>query len=83
MIGDAVQQVLRGFENSDAEVVGLWMAEEEGVEEKREERAVRKLVESEGKHTEYRLWADEKYFIDEYGPSRCGERHAQGTLQLT
>lgn len=64
MVGDVVQQVLRGFEANDGEVVGLWMTEEEGVEEKREEKAVRKAVEAQG--GKFRLWVDEKYFIDEY-----------------
>lgn len=64
LIGDVVQQVLRGFEGSDGEVVELWMTEEEGVEEKREEKAVRKAVEAQG--GKFKLWVDEKYFVDEY-----------------
>lgn len=60
MVGDVVRQVL---EQLKAETVSLWMTFEEGVEEKREEKAVRKEVEGLGK--EFRLWTDEKYFIDE------------------
>jgi deoxyribodipyrimidine photo-lyase len=42
------------------------MTSEEGVEEKREERDVRRAVEEADK--DFRLWKDEKYFIDEYDP---------------
>ena len=65
-----IQEVVKGLldsyetEENEGEVVGLWMTAEEGVEEKREERAVKRAVEEHGK--EFRLWQDEKYFIDEY-----------------
>lgn len=55
MLGDVVKQVLDGFKND--EVSGLWMTDEEGVEEKREERDVRKEVEGRGQ--EFKLWKDE------------------------
>ena len=65
MVGDVVSDLLEGFKTSgSAEIYGLWMTSEEGVEEKREEREVRKVVEAQGK--EFRLWIDEKYLIDEY-----------------
>ena len=65
MVGDVVKDLLKGFKKSgSAEVFGLWMTSEEGVEEKREEREVREAVKAEGK--EFRLWVDEKYLIDEY-----------------
>ena len=51
-------------DSSKGEVVSLWMTSEEGVEEQREERDVRKAVEGEGK--EFRVWTDEKYYVDEY-----------------
>lgn len=63
MLQDVVRQVLDGFKDGDAEVMGLWMTAEPGVEEKREERAVRKEVERHDK--QFKLWADEKYFVDE------------------
>ena len=50
--------------DSKGEVVGVWMTGEEAVEEKREESEVRELVEARGK--EFKLWSDEKYFVDEY-----------------
>ena len=66
MIADVVQGILDAYatEKNEGEVVSVWMTSEEGVEEKREERAVRSAVEKQGK--EFRLWQDEKYFIDEY-----------------
>jgi len=64
-VGDVVKDLLEGFKAAGTvEVFGLWMTSEEGVEEKREEQEVRKVVEKEGK--EFRLWIDEKYLIDEY-----------------
>lgn len=63
LLHDVVRQVLDGFKDGGDEVTGLWMTEEEGVEEKREERAVRRELEKEGK--EFKLWTDEKYFVDE------------------
>jgi deoxyribodipyrimidine photo-lyase len=65
MVGDVINDLLGGLKKSDTtEVFGLWMTSEEGVEEKREERDVERAIEAEGK--EFRLWTDEKYFIDEY-----------------
>ena len=61
---DVIKDCLKGFRESDStEVFGLWMTGEEGVEEKREEQEVRRVLETEGK--EFRLWADEKYLVDE------------------
>lgn len=57
---DLLQQIkLAG----NAEVYGVWMTGEEGVEEKREENDVRRAVEGVG--ADFKLWKDEKYFIDE------------------
>lgn len=66
LVGQVLKDVLESY-NLDAkqgEVVSVWMTEEEGVEEKREERDVRRVVEGQGKR--FRLWTDEKYYIDEY-----------------
>lgn len=64
MLGQVVQDMLEAFRRTDSEVFGVWMTAEEGVEEKREEREVRKVVEADGK--QFKLWVDEKYYIDEY-----------------
>lgn len=61
MIGDVVKHILDNF--SGGEVTGVWMTDEEGVEEKRQIRAVKKELESRGK--EFKLWKDEKMFIDD------------------
>jgi hypothetical protein len=65
MVGQVVKDLLDGFKagGREAEVVGVWMTDEEGVEERREERDVKGIVEGHGK--EFRLWVDEKYFVDE------------------
>lgn len=64
-VPDAVRSVLQGYEDrkEDAEVHAVWMTGEEGVEEKREERQIRNLCAELG--TDFKLWTDEKYFIDE------------------
>ena len=65
MVAQVVKDLLDGFRmgGKEAEVIGLWMTDEEGVEEKREERELRTIVEGCGK--EFRLWTDEKYYVDE------------------
>lgn len=50
-------------QNDKTPVSAIWMTEEEGVEEKSEERDVRRAAEKAG--VDFRLWIDEKYFIDE------------------
>ena len=66
LLGQVLGKVLEAYRQDakQGEVVSVWMTEEEGVEEKREERDVRRIVEGEGK--EFKLWIDEKYFVDEY-----------------
>jgi hypothetical protein len=50
-------------QKSGTKVAAVWMTAEEGVEEKREERAIRKLCEE--TDTDFKLFVDEKFFIDE------------------
>jgi deoxyribodipyrimidine photo-lyase len=65
MVGQIATALLQHFKSiEDVDVYGVWMTSEEGVEEKREERDVRRAVEEAG--IDFRLWKDEKYFIDEY-----------------
>jgi len=66
MLGQVIRDLLDQYEEGKEEVTvsGIWMTEEEGVEEKREERDVRREAEKAG--VDFRLWLDEKYFIDEY-----------------
>lgn len=63
MIGQVVQEMLDGFKKEKVEVAGVWMTEEEGVEEKREERDVKEAARD--AQTEFKLYTDEKYYIDE------------------
>ena len=63
MVGQVVKDMLDGFQKSSTEVVGVWMTSEEGVEEAAEEHDVRKAAE--GAKAQFRLWTDEKYYVDE------------------
>ena len=58
-VGEVVESLIEGLEG---EVGALWMTSEEGVEEKREEREVRDVIKGKGV---FKLWTDEKYFVDE------------------
>ncbi|KEF61909.1 uncharacterized protein A1O9_03481 [Exophiala aquamarina CBS 119918] len=61
VIDDLLAQLKQ--QNDKTLVSAIWMTEEEGVEEKRDERDVRRAAEKAG--ADFRLWIDEKYFIDD------------------
>lgn len=63
MVGQVVREILTASKNDNAEIAGVWMTREEGVEEKREEQDVRRAAEESG--VAFKSWADEKYYIDE------------------
>lgn len=63
MAGHVVQELLEAFKKENTEIAGVWMTDEEGVEEKREERDVRKVARGAG--TDFKLFTDVKYYIDE------------------
>ncbi len=66
MVGEVIRNMLDGFakgKGSRMTVGAVWMTEEEGMEEKREERDVKNACEQAG--AEFKLFTDEKYFIDE------------------
>lgn len=63
MAGQVINEMLEAFKQGNTEIAGVWMTDEEGVEEKREERDVRKAAEA--AKTEFKLWVDEKYYVDE------------------
>lgn len=65
MAGDVMSNMIDAFQNNavGGKVGAVWMTSEEGVEEKQEEREVRKACLKAG--VEFKLWQDEKYFIDE------------------
>ncbi len=60
---DVVEQLVRGLAEKHIKVGAVWMIAEEGVEERRDERAVAAACKKHGVET--KLWVDEKYFIDE------------------
>lgn len=63
-VKDATQTILEGYRaRQDAELYGIWMTSEEGWEEQNEEKAVKSMLDQEGKV--FKLWTDEKYFVDE------------------
>jgi deoxyribodipyrimidine photo-lyase len=65
MVGEVIRKMLEGVakEECETKIGGVWMTEEEGGEEKREESDVRKACEEMGIY--FKLFKDEKYFIDE------------------
>ena len=68
-----------------AEIVGVWMTADVTAEERQEELEVQRIVEGHGK--EFRLFTDEKFFVDEYGyllaPSLKTTRITTSSLQFT
>ncbi|GAB7346693.1 hypothetical protein MBLNU459_g1812t1 [Dothideomycetes sp. NU459] len=64
-VHDVVRNTLQSYNDKkeEFEISGVWMTGEEGVEEKREERDVKKLCKEFG--ADFKLWVDEKYFIDD------------------
>lgn len=63
MAGQVIKDMLDAFKRANTEVAGVWMTDEEGVEEKREERDVKRAAEN--AQIEFKLWVDEKYYVDE------------------
>jgi len=67
-LGDVVRDALDWFDESEAQfrgqVVGVWMTEDVAVEEKQEERDIKAVIDARKK--EFRLFMDEKYFVDDY-----------------
>ena len=66
LVGQVMKEILEFYGNNSSlgEISSVWMTSEEGVEEQQEERDVRRIVEGNGKI--FKLWTDEKYYIDEY-----------------
>ena len=63
MVGQVVKELLEAFQKESTEVAGVWMTNEEGVEEEREEHDARKAAED--AKIDFKLWTDEKYYVDE------------------
>ncbi len=56
MVGQVVKELLKGLKEANADIEGVWMTSEEGVEEKREERDVKVATENFG--AKFQLWTD-------------------------
>jgi len=64
MVGDVVDDMLKKIDaKGEMKVGGVWMVEEEGVEEKQEENQVKKACRD--ADVEFKIWTDEKYLIDD------------------
>lgn len=61
--GEVLRGIVDGVDARGAKVVGIWMTAEDAVEERREESEVRRAAADAG--VDFKLWSDEKYFIDE------------------
>ncbi|KAJ3181693.1 hypothetical protein HDU87_000711 [Geranomyces variabilis] len=67
-IGDALRIILSGYQSDTNgsvanHIARVWMTAEEGTEERRQEHDVRRLCEE--FKVGFKLWADEKYLIDD------------------
>jgi deoxyribodipyrimidine photo-lyase len=72
IVAEVVSQILDSYsqldgeENSRPKITGVWMTDDDGTEEKDEAKAVEKVAAR--NDIPFKLWADEKYFIDECVP---------------
>jgi deoxyribodipyrimidine photo-lyase len=72
IVAEVVSQILDSYsqldgeENSRPKITGVWMTDDDGTEEKDEAKAVEKVAAK--NDIPFKLWADEKYFIDECVP---------------
>ena len=63
LVGQVIHELLVALKEQNTDIAGVWMTGEEGVEEKQEERDVKRVAAEMG--TEFKVWVDEKYYIDE------------------
>jgi deoxyribodipyrimidine photo-lyase len=64
-ITDVVSDILEWYakDENDGEIAGVWMTDDDGTEEKTEEKTMREVT---GRHgVDFQVWNDEKYYIDE------------------
>lgn len=64
-VPDVVSDILTWYakNENEGEICGVWITGEDATEEKRDEASVRKLTEQHG--VDFKVWDDEKYYIDE------------------
>ena len=63
MIPEVVRNLAHGLAENGCKVEAVWMTSHEGSEEKTDEKNVESLCND--MDAEFKLWVDEKYFIDE------------------
>lgn len=64
-VGDVLKETISGLQGK-IDVGGVWMTEEVSYEEKQEHKTIKSICAQSG--VDFRLWGDEKYFVDEYVP---------------
>jgi hypothetical protein len=76
-IGQVVQNIVDwysderyGDKSDHAEVTGIWMTSDIGTEEKTDESHTRSIAEK--SNIEFKLWKDDKYYVDEFVPAIIG-----------
>jgi deoxyribodipyrimidine photo-lyase len=65
-IGDIVSSILAWYSQdrgNKGEITGVWMTDDDGTEEKNDEKIVRRIAEEH--KVDFKVWNDEKYYIDE------------------
>lgn len=65
-VADVVSNILEWYSqnNEKGQITGLWMTDDDGTEEKDDEKHIRKLTEQH--KVDFKVWADAKYYVDEY-----------------
>jgi deoxyribodipyrimidine photo-lyase len=61
--GKVVNDLMEGFEKHDLKVGAVWTTGLVGSEEEEQERSVSSVCKNQG--VDFKIWTDEKYFIDE------------------
>lgn len=81
-IGDVAKDILEYYSKdggSEGDISGVWMTANESVEEKEEEAAVRNHAKQNG--VDFKLWSDEKYYIDKHVSLLVASKARSNTLQ--
>lgn len=65
-IPDVVSDILEWYSEAGenkGKITGVWMTDDDGTEEKGDEKSLRKLTEQHG--VDFKVWKDEKFYVDE------------------
>lgn len=66
MVPDVVENALLGLEEQGYHVGAIWAFEEDGDEEGHDQNVMKDMCER--RQVDFRVWPDEKHFVDEYVP---------------